>query len=113
VYLFLIPSQFQKDVDRFYTIEERAQTSGNEKKPLFISDPEQSIIKVMTQEEFDCKRPEEIQAIFSKQHIVISHAPNQAVKFDEEALLEIAREDQLLSVNGQSNIKYLKRWGLC
>jgi len=94
-------------------MEERAQTSGKEKKPLFISDPEQSIVKVMTQEEFDCKRPEVKQAIFSKQHIVISHTPNQATQFDEEALLEIAREDQLLSVNGQSKIKYLDQWWLC
>jgi len=100
------------DVDRFYAMEDQAQTSGKEKKPLFISDPEQSIIKIMTQEEFDCKRPEEIQAIFSSQHIVISHTPNQAVKFDKEALLEIAQEDQLLSVNGQS-INYLKQWRLC
>ena len=89
-------------------MEKRAQTSGEEKKPLFISDPEQSIITVMTQEEFDCKRPEEIQAIFSKQHIVISRSPNQVAKFDQEALLEIAREDQLLSINGQS--KCLKGW---
>lgn len=70
-------------------------------QPLFKgSDKSRSVFRVMTEDEFKASSAEDIQHIFRTQHILVTGENRDKCKFTEEALLQIMREEQLLSING-------------
>ena len=54
----------------------------------------------MSKAEFESRSTSEIQAIFRRQHIVVTDQAFRPCKFDLEALEEIARPNQTITVNG-------------
>lgn len=89
------------DLEFFYKIlaaSDRLNLSG---KPLFKADPTQSTIKVLTENAFRQSTTEEIQALFRKQHLVVTQASTAPkCKFDQSTLLRFARINQQISING-------------
>ncbi|KAJ3507583.1 hypothetical protein NLJ89_g6218 [Agrocybe chaxingu] len=98
-----ILKQFEKDVERFYRLVDCVESMHLNRQPLFVSSLDDSVIRVLSQEQFDAKNTDEIQAIFRLQNIVVYDKPPMfGGSFDRNALLELVREDQLLSVNDLS-----------
>lgn len=76
-------------------------------KPLHVVDPSRSSLRVMSKAEFECSPISEIQAIFRKQHILVTDDSFRACKFDRRMLERIVPAKQSISVNG-SRIPFSK-----
>jgi len=91
-------SKFPQHLDNFIRLFDA--TKRCEGKPLYLSNPEQSTIRVMSEADFERHSAPQIQAIFRERHIVVMGNAFHPSKFDLHALRKIGRQSQPLSVNG-------------
>jgi hypothetical protein len=105
-------SKFPEHLDTLVQLVNATKRCGSEGKPLYLSNPEQSTIRVMSEAAFERHSAPQIQAIFKERHIVVTDNAFQPTKFDLHALRKIGRESQPLSVNGTRDLQILKYFDL-
>ncbi|KAJ3507190.1 hypothetical protein NLJ89_g6444 [Agrocybe chaxingu] len=99
---FLAKFHFVEDTERFLRIVDCVRASTVYGQPLFVAEPSNSVIKVLSRSEFNAMRTQEVQSLFRSQNIVVRDLNPTVSVFDRDALLELARDDQQLSVSDLS-----------
>jgi len=56
---------------------------------------------MLSEQEFNSKTTEEVQRIFSRQHILVYGNQTPKCNFDSESLLALADEDKKISIQGE------------
>jgi hypothetical protein len=70
-------------------------------KLQYLSDPSTSILKVLTQDEFDTLSDKEVQNILHHQHIIVVRGKVPKYGFDPEGLETLAPLDKPIVIHGE------------
>lgn len=91
----------------FVDAQKVVEASYIEGKPLHVSRPEESMIRIMTQGELDGKTTREVQAIFAQQHILIVDAVEKERQFSwcKQDLQGVTEWHKPLSVHGEELVQ--------
>jgi hypothetical protein len=101
--LFIEILQFKKDLHYVGQLIDRVEQDFTaEGKPLHVADPDHSLIRVMSLQEFHSTPVQEIQRIHAKQHLLITGLPQEGFTFDEVGLLTLAPPEKTISIQGES-----------
>jgi hypothetical protein len=75
--------------------------------PPHFADPSSSCIKIIDFAEFDKLKPEEMQCIFKKQHIVVTNYPTSPRKLDKKAMAYLANSSRPITIHGELSVYLL------
>ena len=70
-------------------------------KPLFIADPDQSIFKIMTENEYQSCSSQKIQEYLRTHHIVVKDRRIPHHKFDENGLRTLRPLNEPVTIHGE------------
>lgn len=88
----------------FKAIHEAVAAGYQDAQPLWMARPKESVFRVMSKQEFDCKSDREIQKIFHRKHIVIHDQFEPTLAFDAEGLKTLGDLYKPLTIHGMWNI---------
>ena len=96
-------TQWKNELDLFLKIHTSVQRGYVDKKPKWLSCPDESMICVFTQNEMASKTAAEIQQILRYRHICIIGPEETGLSFDEKGLESLADLDKPIIMHGESN----------
>ena len=68
--------------------------------PLHVADPDHSLIRVMSCEEFYSTPIERLHSLHARQHLVVTGLPQEDFGFDKDGLLTLAPPEKTISIQG-------------
>ena len=94
--------QHQSDLDSVMQlidlVEKDYHSSG---LPLHVAEPSRSAFRIIDARQFNSLMDEEIQALFSRQHILVTGLPQETFEFDERGMATLAHPSKLLTIQGK------------
>ena len=93
--------QVQEDVSFLNKFADAVKNDYKDGVPLHVADPDKSVFKIMTEEEFKGKSVYEIQEIFRHRHIIVTGIETPGVEFGSAGLAKLARLDSVTHIQGE------------
>src|SRR6266702_8524349 len=85
-------------------INEAIKDDYKDGKPLFLTDPEQSIFKILTEAEYQTCPTRQIQQYLRTKHIIVKNRQIPTHRFDENGLRTLRPLNEPVTIHGQFKV---------
>jgi hypothetical protein len=69
-------------------------------KPLHVADPSRSMFHIITLQDFNQMSDQEVQALHTHSHILITGYPQESFGFDEKGMATLAAPSRVFTIQG-------------